>query len=283
MALSRPRLAVIAGPTASGKSALALALAEREGGTVINADAAQVYRDLRLLTARPSAEDEARVPHRLFGHRDAALPCSAAEWAADAAAAVEETVAAGRLPVLVGGTGLYLRTLLHGIAAVPAIDAGVRDAVRRLPQTAARAALEEEDSAAAARLHPNDAARTARALEVVRATGRPLAAWQEERRGGLAARFAVEVTLLDPPRAELYARCDRRFDAMLAAGGLAEAAALAARGLDPALPAMRAIGVPELLSHLAAERSLAEAAEAAKRATRNYAKRQRTWFRHQAL
>ena len=256
-------------------------MAEREGGTIVNADAAQVYRDLRILTARPTPEDEARVPHRLYGYRDAALPFSAADWAADARAAIADILAAGGLPIVVGGTGLYLRTLLDGIAPVPPIDPAIREAVRALARDAARAALEREDAAAAARLHPNDTGRAMRALEVVRSTGRPLAAWQAAREGGIGAGVRAEWTLLDPLLAELYARCDARVEAMVAAGALEEVRAITARALDPAFPAMRSIGVREFARHLAGEIDHASAVAAVQQATRNYAKRQRTWFRHQ--
>jgi tRNA dimethylallyltransferase len=277
----RPRIALIAGPTASGKSARAIALAEREHGTVINADASQVYRDLRILSARPSAEEEARVPHRLFGYRDGAQACSAADWAADAKAAVAETLAAGRLPVLVGGTGLYIRTLLDGIAPVPEIEPQIRAAVRTLTAAEAHAALLHEDPAAAARLHPNDTGRLQRALEVIRSTGRPIAAWRESRVGGIADSVRIELETILMPVAELYARCDERVDRMIAAGAVAEVAALRERRLDPALPVMRAIGVNELSQWLDAKLPLEEAVAAVKQATRNYAKRQRTWLRHQ--
>ena len=276
-----PRLALIAGPTASGKSARALELAEREGGTVINADASQVYRDLRILSARPTEEEEARVPHRLFGYKDGAFACSAAEWAEDAKAAIAGALAAQRLPILVGGTGLYIGTLLHGIAPVPEIDPEVRRTVRALSAAAAHAALAAEDPAAAARLHPNDTARLHRALEVVRATGRPIAVWRESRVGGIAGDYAIELQTIVTPVAELYARCDARVDQMIAHGAVEEAAALRDRRLDPALPVMRAIGVSQLIQYLAGELTLEAAVAAIKQATRNYAKRQRTWLRHQ--
>ena len=279
----RPRVALIAGPTASGKSALALALAERERGTIVNADASQVYRDLRILTARPSPAEEARAPHRLFGTRDAALPCSAADWAADAQIAIAAVLDEGRLPILVGGTGLYLRTLLDGIAPVAPVDPAVREAVRAMPREAARYALEREDAAAAAALHPNDSARAARALEVIRSTGRSILSWRADRSGGIRDAITLDPTILDPPVAELYARCDRRVLAMVEMGVLDEIAALLARNLDPALPAMRAIGVREFGRHLREGAPLAEAIAAVQQATRNYAKRQRTWLRHQQL
>jgi len=276
-----PRIALIAGPTASGKSARAIALAEREDGTVINADATQVYRDLRILSARPSPEEERRVPHLLFGYRDGAKACSAAEWAEDAKAAIAATQAAGRLPILVGGTGLYIRTLLDGIAPVPEIDPEIRAAVRALSAAEAHAALAKEDAAAAARLHPNDTARLHRALEVVRSTGTPVAAWRESRVGGIADSAHIELETIVTSVPELYARCDARVDRMIAIGALSEVAALRERRLDPDLPVMRAIGVTQLIQYLADEVPLDAAVAAIKQATRNYAKRQRTWLRHQ--
>lgn len=278
---SLPRLALIAGPTASGKSALALALAERAGGTVINADSAQLYRDLAIVSARPGAADEARAPHRLYGIRDGAEACSAAEWAALARAAIAGAHADGRLPILAGGTGLYLRTLLDGIAPVPEIDPAVRAAVRAMPVAEAHAALAVEDPAAAARLRPTDAARNARALEVVRSTGRTLSDWQAERTGGIGGQVALVPLILLPPRDWLYERCDRRFAAMMAPEGIAEVEALLARGLDPDLTVMRAIGVREIAAFVRGEASREEALEAGRTATRRYAKRQYTWFRHQ--
>jgi tRNA dimethylallyltransferase len=281
MNMPKSPLALIAGPTASGKSALALALAERSGGTIINADSAQVYCDLRILSARPSPADEARVPHRLYGHRDGTLPCSAADWAADAKAVIAEAQASGRLPILVGGTGLYLRTLLDGIAPVPPIDPAIRAEVRALPVAEAHAALTREDSAAAARLNPTDTTRIARALEVVRATGHPLAHWQRERRGGIAAEVQLRPLILRPPRDWLYARCDARYEAMLGDEGVAEVRRLLARQLDPALPVMRAIGVPEIAAWLRGASTREQALAAGQTATRQYAKRQYTWFSRQ--
>lgn len=275
-------MALIAGPTASGKSALGIALAEQHNGTVINADASQVYRDLRVLTARPSPEEEARVPHALFGHIDAAESCSAARWAEDARGAIAAAHAAGRLPVLVGGTGLYLRTLLDGIAPVPEIDPDVRAAVRALPVAQAHAALAREDAAAATRLAPGDSARVARALEVIRATGRPLAAWQQERRGGIGDDIALSAMVLLPDRETLFARCDARLAGMFANGAADEVAALLARADVPHdAPIRRAIGVPEVAGWLNGTLSQADALARAQVNTRRYAKRQFTWFRHQ--
>jgi len=274
-------VALIAGPTASGKSALAVRLAEAADGVVINADASQVYADLRILSARPDDTEMARAPHRLFGHLDAAVACSAAGWAADATGEIEAAWAAERLPILVGGTGLYLRTLLDGIAPVPEIDPAVRGEVRAMPVAAAADALRREDPEAAARLNPADSTRIARALEVVRATGRTLAGWQKRREGGIADRAAIAPLILLPPRDWLYERCDRRFAAMLEEGAVDEVEALLARGLDPALPAMRAIGVGEISDWLAGTIDRATMIERAQAATRQYAKRQYTWFRNQ--
>jgi tRNA dimethylallyltransferase len=278
---SLPPLALIAGPTASGKSALALALAERTGGTIVNADSAQVYRNLRIVTARPAPEEEARVPHRLYGTRDGARPYSAAEWATDARAAIRETHEAGKLPILIGGTGLYIRTLLDGIAPVPEIDPAVRAGARALPVPEAHAALAAEDPEAAARLRATDTARVARALEVVRSTGRPLAQWQRQRVGGIGNEVALAPLILLPPRDWLYARCDVRFNKMLSDEGIAEVSSLLDRNLSPALPVMRAIGVREIGAFVRGELSREQALAAGRQATRRYAKRQYTWFAHQ--
>jgi len=248
---------------------------------VINADSAQVYADLCIISARPTAEDEARAPHRLYGYRDAAQPCSAADWAADAKRTIGEAREARRLPVLVGGTGLYIRTLLDGIAPVPEIDPAVRAAVRSFTVLHNYAALEREDPAAAARLRPSDSTRVARALEVVRSTGRPLADWQEQRSGGIAAEVDLVPLVLLPPRDWLYERCDRRFEGMMSDEGLDEVASLLARGLNPMLPALRAIGVREIAAFLGGELGRAEALDAGRTATRQYAKRQYTWFSRQ--
>jgi tRNA dimethylallyltransferase len=279
------RAVLIAGPTASGKSALALALAEELGGTIINADSMQVYRDLRVITARPTPGDEARAPHRLYGHVDAAENYSVGRWCVDASAALTETTREGRLPIVVGGTGLYFKTLTHGLAAVPPIPAEVRSAVRgRLAGegvAALYAELGERDPVTAQRLMPGDRSRITRALEVVLATGRSLSDWHREgMKPALDPDQAVEL-FLEVERAELYRRIDARFDAMLASGALDEVRALASRGLDPALPAMKAHGVPWLIRHLKSEISLEDAAAEAKRDTRRYTKRQATWFRHQ--
>ena len=277
-------MALIAGPTASGKSALALALAENTGGTIVNADSAQVYRDLRVLTARPSPEEEARAPHRLFGHVDGTdAGYSAARWAAEARAAIAACHAEGTLPILVGGTGLYLRTLLDGIAPVPAIDAGVRDGVRALPVALAHAELARLDPGAAARLHANDTARVARALEVVRSTGRPLAAWQEARSGGIGDTVDLAAVVLLPARELLYEAIDCRAAAMLDAGASDEVTALLARDdVPPDAPIRRAIGVGTVAALLAGELARKDATARLALDTRRYAKRQLTWWRHQA-
>lgn len=284
--VDRPPLALIAGPTASGKSDLAVRVAQalERGGTravVINADSAQVYADLSVLSARPTTEEMGGIEHRLFGAWDAAQPCSAADWAQAARAEIASLHRVGAVPVLVGGTGLYLRTLLDGIAPVPAIDPAVREAVRALPLAETYAALAREDSARATALSPNDSARICRALEVVRSTGRPLADWQRDRAGGIGGDVTLHPAILLPEREALYLRCERRFAAMVDRGAIAEVRALIARGLDPGLPAMRAIGVPELAAYLAETVSLEEAVAQATQATRNYAKRQFTWFRRQ--
>ena len=279
--LSLPPLALIAGPTASGKSALALALAERAGGVIINADSAQVYCDLQIVSARPSPEDEARASHRLYGYRDGDEPCSAADWATDAKAAIAEAREAGKLPILVGGTGLYIRTLLEGIAPVPAIDPEIRAAVRSLDVAEAYARLDEEDPEAAQRLRPSDSSRIARALEVVRSTGKSLSVWQREKHGGIAAEVALTPLLLLPPRDWLYTRCDQRFERMMSNEGIEEVGRLLARNLDAALPVMHAIGVPEIGSYLRGELTREQTVAAGRTATRQYAKRQYTWFSRQ--
>jgi len=277
-----PKVALITGPTASGKSALALALAEARDGVVINADSAQVYRDLRVVSARPSPEEEARAPHRLFGHVDGADGgYSAARWASEARAEIEKAHAAGKLPILVGGTGLYLRTLLDGIAPVPEIAPAIRGQVRALSVTEAHAQLAALDPTMAAALNPADTTRVARALEVVRSTGRSIADWRAATQGGIGDRIDVAALILLPDRAWLNARIDARFAAMVH-DGADEVAALLARADVPAdAPVRRAIGVPEIAAMLGGEIDAATAAQAGAIATRQYAKRQYTWFRNQ--
>jgi tRNA dimethylallyltransferase len=276
---------LIAGPTASGKSALALELALAAGGVVINADSMQVYRDLRIITARPTDGDEARVPHRLYGHVDAAVNFSAGAWVGDAAKALEEAKAEGRLPIFIGGTGLYFKALTVGLSVVPPIPAEVREDVRaRLERNgveALHAELAASDPRAAERLNLRDRTRIARALEVVEATGRSLLDWHHEGQPPLLPRDSFRAVFLAPERDELYARIDARFDAMLGAGALKEVERLADRNLDPLLPAMKAHGVPALIRHLRGELSLEQAATIGRADTRHYAKRQFTWFRHQ--
>ncbi|MCC6776045.1 MAG: tRNA (adenosine(37)-N6)-dimethylallyltransferase MiaA [Hyphomicrobiales bacterium] len=285
MQSSAERAVLIAGPTASGKSALALALAEQIGGTIINADAMQVYRDLRIITARPSAQDEAGVAHALYGHVDAAENYSVGRWVVDVAAALAAVRKAGRVPIVVGGTGLYFKVLTQGLAAVPPIPAEIRSSVRARLAAAGPAALHIElqrlDPVTAGHLMPGDRARIGRALEVVEATGRSLSEWHRQGMAPVLAPAAAFSMFLEVERATLYGRIDTRFDAMLAAGACEEVAALGRRGLDPSLPAMKAHGVPALLRHLRGEISLETAAVDGKRDTRRYTKRQETWFRHQ--
>lgn len=261
---------------------LALELTARgQEAVVINADSAQVYADLAILSARPTEEEMQGVEHRLFGVWDGAEACSAADWARAARREIAEAHERGAVPVLAGGTGLYIRTLLDGIAPVPEIDPAIRAEVRALPLADAWIALQAEDPGRAARLHSADANRIARALEVVRSTGNSLSYWQERHQGGLAGEIGLHPLILLPTREWLYERCDRRFAAMMEAGAIAEAAALLARDLSQNLPVMRAIGVPEIAALLRGEISRDEAIERGQMATRNYAKRQYTWFRRQ--
>lgn len=287
---ARPLVGLIAGPTASGKSELALRLGEElaarwgaEGrrAVIINADSAQLYADLPVLSAAPSPQDLARVEHRLYGAWDGAVACSAADWAARAKEEIAAAHGAGAVPVLVGGTGLYIRTLLDGIAPVPPIDAAVREAVRAMPVSEAYAALERADPARAAALHRHDTTRVARALEVVWSTGKGLAHWQAQKLGGIGGQVALAPLVLNPERGWLYERCDRRFAMMLAGGAVEEVEALLARGLAPDLPVMRAIGVAEIAAMLRGEIGREAALAAGAQATRQYAKRQYTWLRNQ--
>jgi len=276
---------LIAGPTASGKSALALELAQKTGGVIINADSMQVYRDLRIITARPTPEEEAKVPHRLYGHVDAAVNFSAGHWVADAAAALAEVRSQNRLPIFVGGSGLYFKALTRGLSAVPPIAPAIREGVRaRLERDgveALHAELAQRDPASAERLKPRDRTRIARALEVVEATKRSLTDWHREGLPPLLPSGEFSALFLAPDRDQLYACIDARFDAMLKAGALEEVAALSTRHLDPLLPAMKAHGVPALIRHLKGEITREEASEIGRADTRHYAKRQFTWFRHQ--
>jgi tRNA dimethylallyltransferase len=274
MSKARPPLAVIAGPTASGKSALAMELARRTNGVIVNADSAQLYRDIPIISAAPTTAERAEVEHRLYGVRSGDEPCSAAEWAAMARDAIADIHQRGKLPILVGGTGLYLRTLLDGIAPVPPIHPEIRTQVRESSVERNRAELERLDPHAAARIKPADTSRIARALEVVRSTGQPLSHWQQQKEGGIADTVELRPLVLLPPRDWLYARCNERFCEMIKQGAVEEVHGLLARKLDPALPAMRAIGVSEIAAG-------DEMIVRGQLATRQYAKRQYTWFAHQ--
>ncbi len=283
--MSKPAAILIAGPTASGKSALALDLAEKLDGVIVNADSMQVYRDLRIITARPSPDEEARVPHRLYGHVDAAENYSVGRWCRDVGVALNDIAAQGRVPILVGGTGLYFKALTAGLAAVPPIPASIRAQVRGRLQTEGVAPLYAEllarDCATALRLMPNDRSRIARALEVMLATGRSLTDWHRDGLPALVDPARAAKIFLTCERKQLVARIEARFAAMLAAGALEEVRALSERQLDPLLPAMKAHGVPWLIRHLNGEISLDDAGAGAVMDTRRYAKRQVTWFRNQ--
>jgi tRNA dimethylallyltransferase len=282
--VSGPNIILIAGPTASGKSALALALAEKLGGVVVNADSMQVYGDLRIITARPAPEEVQRAPHRLYGHVDAAVNYSVGRWCTEAAEVLTAIEQDGRAAIVVGGTGLYFSGLTRGLAAVPPIPPQIRTEVRARLVTegveALHAELSQRDPVTAARLTPRDRSRVSRALEVVLATGRSLSQWHDDTMpASIDAERAAKIFLM-PDRGELLRRIDARFDAMMRTGALDEVRALAARNLDPSLPAMKAHGVPWLIRHLRGEIALAEAVEGGKRDTRQYTKRQATWFRN---
>lgn len=277
---------LIAGPTASGKSGLAVTLAQRlnkagKEAVIINADASQVYHDLAIISARPNAEEMGGIEHKLFGYRDGAAPFSAANWAEDARADIIAATQRGAIPILVGGTGMYLRTLLEGIAPVPRIDATIRDAVRMLATDAAYAALESEDPAAAGELHPNDSSRIQRALEVIRSTGRSITRWRQKKTGGIGDSITLSPLILLPPRDWLYQRCDTRFSRMLDQGAIEEVEALLQRGLADDLPVMRAIGVPQIARYLRGENDRETMVADGQMETRRYAKRQYTWFSNQ--
>lgn len=279
----RPAAILIAGPTASGKSALAARLAERHGGVVINTDSMQVYADLRRLTARPDPDEEARVPHRLYGHVDGAVNYSLGHFARDAAALLRNL--AGRVPVFVGGTGLYFRALEQGFSELPpvpeAVRARVRDEAEGRPTEALHADLARHDPEGAARLRPSDRMRVMRALEILLATGRPIASFYGDPVPGPLAGQNLQKIFLAPDREQLRARIDTRFRTMIAEGALDEVARLRSRKLDPMLPVMRAHGVPGLIAHLDGAMSLEDAIVRGQADTRAYAKRQFTWFRHQ--
>ena len=279
------RAVLIAGPTASGKSALAVEIARRSGGTVVNADSMQVYADLRTLTARPTLEEEALVPHRLYGHVDGAINFSAMRYAADVAGVLAELGQAGSLPVLVGGTGLYFKALTEGFSAIPPVPDALRTTFRARVADQETSLLHAElsrlDPAMAEKLKPADRMRIMRALEVHEATGRSIASFQGERHPGPLDGLPLLKLFVSPERQEVRARIDARFEAMIARGALDEVVALRARGLDPLLPVMRAHGVPGLIAHLDGTISLDEAIARGQADTRAYAKRQVTWFRHQ--
>lgn len=277
------RVVLIAGPTASGKSAAALALAEKTGGEIVNADAIQVYRDLDILSARPRPDDLARAPHHLFGFLDAGVRCSAGMWAREAGAAIAGIHARGRTAIVAGGTGLYFRALTEGLSPMPDVPAEIRKAAQaRLDQIGIMAFCAEvvARDPAMARLAPGDAQRLLRAWEVIEATGEPFSSFQNAPRKPLL-RAAAAKLVIEPDRETLYAACDARFDLMMEKGALDEARHIASRGLDPDLPAMKALGAAELIAHLKGELSLEDAVVLAKRNTRRFAKRQLTWFRNQ--
>jgi tRNA dimethylallyltransferase len=283
--VGKAAIILLAGPTASGKSALALALAEKLGGTIINADSMQVYRDLRIITARPTVEEEARAPHRLYGHIDAAENYSVGAWRSEALLQLAAAERESRAAIVVGGTGLYFNALTRGLAAMPPIPKNIRDEVRaRLKAEGASAVYDELarlDPPAAARLNRGDRARISRALEVMLATGRSIFDWHSEGAPGNADRLPAARIFLDVGRDELARRIDARFNAMIRAGAIEEVRTLMARNLDPSLPAMKAHGVPWLMRWIRREITLLEAYEGAKRDTRQYTKRQATWFRNQ--
>lgn len=283
----RDKALLILGPTASGKSALAVEAARAFDGVIVNADSMQVYRDLRILTARPDDAALAAAPHRLYGFLDAADICSAARWAELAAAETRAALDAGRLPIVVGGSGLYFRALTEGFSPIPDIApehrAEAADRLAALGGEAFRAELARVDAETAARLHAGDSQRLVRAMEVWLGTGRPLSEWQKLPPEPPPLDLDFLTVALLPERETLYARCDARFGDMLAAGAMAEVQALAARGLDPELPAMKALGVPQLIAAGRGEITLDEAAEKARTLTRRYAKRQVTWLRHQIV
>ena len=277
---------LLAGPTASGKSLLAIELAERLDGVIINADSMQVYRELRLITARPTPAEEDQVPHELYGMVSAAEPFSVARWHDRAIAEVDAAAAIRRVPIVVGGTGLYFRALLRGLAPIPEIPEAIRLQVRHrfdcLGAEAFRAQLAERDPVMAARLATGDRHRLIRAAEVLEGTGTPLSTWHKRGdAGGLKTPPRVRILMM-PARERLYERCDHRFREIMAKGALDEAAAFDGLGLDPGLPATKAVGLRPLLRHVRGEITLKDAIAAGRQAVRHYAKRQYTWFRHQA-
>jgi len=285
--MDKPELFLIGGPTASGKTARALEIAQQTNGTIVNADAMQVYRGLPLLTAQPSEKEKAEAPHKLYEILDPDARSSAGRWKLLAEEAIREAAQEGRTPLLVGGTGLYFKALLGGLADIPPISNEARAEAQKLydelGSEAFREKLRARDPESATKIKPNDRQRLIRAYEVALETGQPLGHWHkaEQAQSTLAAHFTIRKILLMPDRAALYAACDARFLKMIEKGALKEVEKLLARNLDPALPAMKILGVPELAAHLRGETSLDEAIAKAKQATRHYAKRQMTWFRNQ--
>lgn len=279
-----PRLTLIAGPTASGKSRLALEMAEKTGAVIVNADSQQLYADLRILTARPSVEDETRAEHRLYGVADAAESWSVGRWTRAVMPLLDELAAQDRPALLVGGTGLYFNALTRGLADIPAVPDAVRDTVQAAydaeGEAAFRRRLAEVDPTAAAAITPGDRQRLIRALAVAQATGRSLSDWKADTQP-LLAPGSYATLVVEPPRDRLYANCDTRVSQMIETGAVDEVRALLARNLDPALPAMKAVGVPELAAHLTGATTLDRAVAAIRLSTRHYAKRQLTWFRNQ--
>ncbi|MGB5482931.1 tRNA (adenosine(37)-N6)-dimethylallyltransferase MiaA [Parasphingorhabdus sp.] len=274
-------VALIVGPTASGKSALALEIAKKQPSVIINADSAQVYRDLRILSARPDIEEMEGIEHQLFGYIDGDEACSAARWAGDARAAIAAAHQRDLMPILVGGTGMYVRVLLDGIAPIPEIDPVIRRAIRKLETLEAYRELETFDPVSAERLHPTDTTRIQRALEVIRSTGKPLDQWHRHKSGGIGDKIRLHPLVLLPPREWLYQRCDLRLHQMIEGGARKEVEILLSRDLSTDQPVMRAIGVPEIAAWLAGDLTREAAIERAQAATRQYAKRQYTWFRNQ--
>ncbi len=277
----KQNVALVIGPTASGKSALALDIAKKQPSVIINADSAQVYHDLTILSARPTEQEMEGIDHQLFGYIDGVEACSAARWARDAKTAIAAAHERDLLPILVGGTGLYVRTLLDGIAPIPGIQPAVRQEIRKMETLEAYRALQRLDPLSAERLHATDTTRVQRALEVVRSTGKALDHWHKHKTGGIGDRITLHPLLLLPPREWLYERCDRRFDEMIERGAREEVERLLSRNIPENLPVMRAIGVAEIAAWIAGDISRAEAVEQAQTATRRYAKRQYTWFRNQ--
>ncbi len=283
------RALLIAGPTASGKSAMALDVAAQRNGIIINTDSMQVYRELRILTARPNEEEEAQAPHRLYGMMNGAHACSAKEWATLAENEIKIAWEHGQFPILVGGTGMYFKTLLEGMAEIPEINPNIRADVRLRAKVEGAEALHAElskvDPSIADRLEPADSQRISRALEVFLSTGKPLSEWHKDTRPGFLDQYdqagEVDKIVLDWPRDVLYERCDKRFDIMIDQGALEEVEKLMAMQLDPTLPIMKSLGVPSLISYLQGNMSIDAALEEAKMLTRRFAKRQLTWFRNQ--